>query len=81
MLLVLEFNIVIVIMRDVFEKVVKCKLGVIDFVIMQGLNFLYELGEDIEEDMVVYYVIFLDKVLVYNFLLYIICGLFCGLSR
>lgn len=62
MLLVLELNIVIVIMREVVKKVVKCKLGVIDFVIMQSFIFLYEVGDDIEEDMVVYYIIFLDKV-------------------
>lgn len=65
MLLVLELNIVMVIMREVIEKVVKCKLGVMDFVIMQGVIFLYEVGEDIEEDMVVYYRVFFDKVLEY----------------
>ncbi|XVF67762.1 hypothetical protein PTKIN_Ptkin10aG0148200 [Pterospermum kingtungense] len=50
-------------LREFVEKIVKAKLGMNFPVIMQGASILYEVGEDLEEDMVAIYGANLEKVL------------------
>ncbi|KAK8562976.1 hypothetical protein V6N12_011039 [Hibiscus sabdariffa] len=50
-------------LRDFIEKIVKGKLGMNFPVIMQGASILYEVGEDLEEDMVAIYAANLEKAL------------------
>ena len=49
-------------LRDFVEKIVKAKLGMNFPLIMQGASILYEVGEDLEEDMVAIYAANLEKV-------------------
>ncbi|XP_022747300.1 SUMO-activating enzyme subunit 2-like [Durio zibethinus] len=48
---------------DFVEKIVKAKLGMNFPLIMQGASILYEVGEDLEEDMVAIYAANLQKTL------------------
>ncbi|XVF45338.1 hypothetical protein PTKIN_Ptkin02bG0198000 [Pterospermum kingtungense] len=48
-------------LRDFVEKIVKAKLGMNFPLIMQGASILYEVGEDLEEDMVAIYAANLEK--------------------
>ncbi|TYH26277.1 hypothetical protein ES288_A03G238400v1 [Gossypium darwinii] len=50
-------------LRDFVEKIIKAKLGMNFPLIMQGASILYEVGEDLEEDMVVIYAANLEKAL------------------
>ncbi|KAK4742293.1 hypothetical protein SAY87_000294 [Trapa incisa] len=50
-------------LRDFVEKIVKAKLGMHSPIIMHGSALLYEVGDDLEEDMVVNYAANLEKVL------------------
>ncbi|XVE93688.1 hypothetical protein REPUB_Repub01dG0215700 [Reevesia pubescens] len=50
-------------LRDVVEKIVKAKLGMNFPLIMQGANILYEVGEDLDEDMIAIYAANLEKAL------------------
>ncbi|XVF01065.1 hypothetical protein REPUB_Repub04eG0055600 [Reevesia pubescens] len=50
-------------LRDFVEKIVKAKLGMNFPVIMLGASILYEVGEDLEEDMVAIYAANLEKAL------------------
>ncbi|XP_019165567.1 PREDICTED: SUMO-activating enzyme subunit 2-like isoform X1 [Ipomoea nil] len=50
-------------LRDFVEKIVKAKLGMNFPLVMHGAALLYEVGDDLEEDMVVNYTANLDKVL------------------
>ncbi|KAK6253714.1 hypothetical protein QUC31_015434 [Theobroma cacao] len=50
-------------LRDFVEKIVKAKLGMNFPLIMQGASILYEVGEDLEEDMVAIYAANLEKAL------------------
>ncbi|CAM6077753.1 unnamed protein product [Sphagnum tenellum] len=59
--LVLEVNTVTATMKDVIEKMLKRKLGIDSPVIMQGSSLLYEIGDDLEEDMAAYYASLLNK--------------------
>nr|KJB47539.1 hypothetical protein B456_008G030900 [Gossypium raimondii]KJB47541.1 hypothetical protein B456_008G030900 [Gossypium raimondii] len=49
-------------LRDFVEKIVKAKLGMNFPVIMSGASIIYEVGEDLEEDMVAIYAANLEKV-------------------
>ncbi|XP_022726530.1 SUMO-activating enzyme subunit 2-like isoform X4 [Durio zibethinus] len=59
----LEVNIHSSKLRDFVEKIVKAKLGMNFPLIMQGASILYEVGEDLEEDMVAIYAANLEKAL------------------
>ncbi|CAH1450285.1 unnamed protein product [Lactuca virosa] len=61
--LLLEVNTKRAKLRDVVEKVVTSKLGMNLPLISHGLNLLYEVGDDLEEDMVANYESNLEKVL------------------
>lgn len=50
-------------LRDIVEKIVKNKLGMNSPIIMHGSTLLYEVGDDLEEDMVANYEANLEKVL------------------
>ncbi|KAF8410551.1 hypothetical protein HHK36_003082 [Tetracentron sinense] len=50
-------------LRDFVEKIVKAKLGMNMPLIMHGSALLYEVGDDLEEDMVANYAANFDKVL------------------
>ncbi|XP_068320232.1 SUMO-activating enzyme subunit 2-like [Pyrus communis] len=50
-------------LRDVVEKIVRAKLGMGLPLIMHGSALLYEVGDDLDEDMVANYAANLDKVL------------------
>ncbi|KAB2603185.1 SUMO-activating enzyme subunit 2-like [Pyrus ussuriensis x Pyrus communis] len=50
-------------LRDVVEKIVRAKLGMSLPLIMHGSALLYEVGDDLDEDMVANYAANLDKVL------------------
>ncbi|OWM83883.1 hypothetical protein CDL15_Pgr004314 [Punica granatum] len=50
-------------LRDFVEKIVKAKLGMHSPIIMHGSALLYEVGDDLEEDMVANYAANLEKVL------------------
>ncbi|GAA0160122.1 ubiquitin-protein ligase [Lithospermum erythrorhizon] len=50
-------------LRDFVERIVKAKLGMNLPLIMHGSSLLYEVGDDLEEDMVANYSINLEKVL------------------
>lgn len=60
--LLLEVNTKRAKLRDVVEKVVTSKLGMNLPLISHGLNLLYEVGDDLEEDMVANYEANLEKV-------------------
>ena len=49
-------------LRDVVEKIVRAKLGMSLPLIMHGSALLYEVGDDLDEDMVANYAANLDKV-------------------
>ncbi|KAG8655910.1 hypothetical protein MANES_04G086600v8 [Manihot esculenta] len=50
-------------LRDFVEKIVKAKLGMNSPLIMHGSNLLYEVGDDLEDDMIANYTANLEKVL------------------
>ncbi|KAB2051228.1 hypothetical protein ES319_A12G041900v1 [Gossypium barbadense] len=50
-------------LRDFVEKIVKAKLGMNFPVIMSGASIIYEIGEDLEEDMVAIYAANLERAL------------------
>ncbi|KAF7810853.1 SUMO-activating enzyme subunit 2 [Senna tora] len=50
-------------LKDFVEKIVKAKLGMNFPIIMQGSALLYEVGDDLDEDMVANYAANLEKVL------------------
>ncbi|XP_073267520.1 SUMO-activating enzyme subunit 2 isoform X1 [Populus alba] len=50
-------------LRDFVEKIVKAKLGMNSPLIMCGAALLYEVGDDLEEDMIANYTANLEKVL------------------
>ncbi|GFZ14438.1 SUMO-activating enzyme 2 [Actinidia rufa] len=50
-------------LRDIVEKIVKAKLGMSCPLVMHGSALLYEVGDDLDKDMVVNYAANLDKVL------------------
>ncbi|OMO75590.1 hypothetical protein COLO4_25994 [Corchorus olitorius] len=50
-------------LRDFVEKIVKAKLGMNLPLIMQGASIIYEVGDDLEEDMVAIYAANLEKTL------------------
>ncbi|KAI8533033.1 hypothetical protein RHMOL_Rhmol11G0264700 [Rhododendron molle] len=50
-------------LRDFIEKIVKAKLGMSFPLVMHGPDLLYEVGDDLEEDMVANYEANLEKVL------------------
>ncbi|XP_044508066.1 SUMO-activating enzyme subunit 2-like isoform X2 [Mangifera indica] len=50
-------------LRDFVAKIVKAKLGMNFPLIMHGSNLLYEVGDDLDEDMVANYAANLEKVL------------------
>lgn len=60
--LFLEVNTSKMRLRDIVEKILKGKLSVNSPIIMQGSCLLYEVGEDLEENMVTQYNLNLDKV-------------------
>jgi ubiquitin-like 1-activating enzyme E1 B len=55
-------------LRDFVEKIVKAKLGMYFPLIMHGAALLYEVGDDLDEDMVANYAANLEKVYVYFFI-------------
>ncbi|KAA8536073.1 hypothetical protein F0562_028551 [Nyssa sinensis] len=61
--LLLEVNTYRSKLRDFVEKIVKAKLGMNFPLIMHGSALLYEVGDDLEEDMAANYAANLDKVL------------------
>ncbi|GAB2291786.1 SUMO-activating enzyme subunit 2 [Dionaea muscipula] len=61
--LTLEVNTSVTKLRDFVEKIVKAKLGMNFPLIMHGASLLYEVGDDLEEDMVANYEANLEKVL------------------
>ncbi|CAH9125867.1 unnamed protein product [Cuscuta epithymum] len=61
--LTLEINTHSTKLRDFVEKIVRAKLGMNLPLIMLGAALLYEVGDDLEEDMVANYTANLDKVL------------------
>ncbi|KAK3008156.1 hypothetical protein RJ639_015135 [Escallonia herrerae] len=50
-------------LRDIVEKIVKAKLGMCLPLVMHGSALLYEVGDDLDDDMVANYAANLDKVL------------------
>ncbi|XP_077247989.1 SUMO-activating enzyme subunit 2-like isoform X2 [Tasmannia lanceolata] len=50
-------------LRDFVEKIVKNKLGMYSPLIMHGSTLIYEVGDDLEEDIAINYALNLDKVL------------------
>ncbi|XP_042495451.1 SUMO-activating enzyme subunit 2-like isoform X2 [Macadamia integrifolia] len=62
-LLSLEVNTYHTKLRDFVEKIVKAKLGMNLPLIMNGSSLLYEVGDDLDEDMVANYEANLEKVL------------------
>ncbi|KAA8546008.1 hypothetical protein F0562_020541 [Nyssa sinensis] len=61
--LLLEVNTHRSMLRDFVEKIIKAKLGMNFPLIMHGSALLYEVGDDLEEDMAANYAANLDKVL------------------
>ncbi|XP_062176649.1 SUMO-activating enzyme subunit 2 isoform X2 [Alnus glutinosa] len=61
--LTLEINTHRAKLRDFVEKIVKAKLGMYFPLIMHGAALLYEVGDDLDEDMVANYAANLEKVL------------------
>lgn len=61
--LTLEINTHRAKLRDFVEKIVKAKLGMYFPLIMHGSGLLYEVGDDLDEDMVANYAANLEKVL------------------
>lgn len=61
--LILEVNTSQSKLRDFVEKIVKAKLGMSFPVLMHGSQILYEVGDDLEEDMIAIYSANLEKVL------------------
>jgi len=61
--LTLEINTHCAKLRDFVEKIVKAKLGMYFPLIMHGSALLYEVGDDLDEDMVANYAANLEKVL------------------
>ncbi|GMY05726.1 SUMO-activating enzyme subunit 2 [Fagus crenata] len=61
--LTLEINTHRAKLRDFVEKIVKAKLGMCFPLIMHGAALLYEVGDDLDEDMVANYAANLEKVL------------------
>ncbi|XP_059449396.1 SUMO-activating enzyme subunit 2 [Corylus avellana] len=61
--LTLEINTNRAKLRDFVEKIVKAKLGMYFPLIMHGAALLYEVGDDLDEDMVANYAANLEKVL------------------
>jgi uncharacterized protein (UPF0276 family) len=55
-------------LRDFVEKIVKAKLGMYFPLIMHGSALLYEVGDDLDEDMVANYAANLEKV--YSFFVF-----------
>jgi len=55
-------------LRDFVEKIVKAKLGMNSPLIMCGVALLYEVGDDLEEDMIANYTANLEKVFLALFL-------------
>lgn len=49
-------------MRDFVDKIVKAKLGMNFPLVMHGAALLYEVGDDLEKDMVANYAANLEKV-------------------
>ena len=50
---------------DFIEKIVKAKLGMSSPLIMHGSALLYEVGDDLDEDMAANYAANLDKVSIF----------------
>ncbi|ONK63716.1 uncharacterized protein A4U43_C07F18140 [Asparagus officinalis] len=61
--LLLEVNTSTSKLRDFVEKIVKNKLGMSSPLIMHGSNLIFEVGDDLEEDVAANYALNLDKVL------------------
>ncbi|KAJ0977559.1 hypothetical protein J5N97_013033 [Dioscorea zingiberensis] len=61
--LLLEINTHSSKLRDFIEKIVKNKLGMSSPLIMHGSTLIYEVGDDLEEDVAANYSLNLDKVL------------------
>ncbi|XP_058106067.1 SUMO-activating enzyme subunit 2 isoform X2 [Magnolia sinica] len=61
--LLLEINTQQSKLRDFVEKIVKNKLGMSSPLIMHGSNLIFEVGDDLEEDVAANYAANLDKVL------------------
>lgn len=62
--LLLEVNTRNTTLRDVVEKIVKVKLGMNLPMVMQGSTLIYEVGDDLEEDVAANYALNLDKVVI-----------------
>ncbi|URE25909.1 SUMO-activating enzyme subunit [Musa troglodytarum] len=62
--LLLEVNTRTSTLRDFVDKIVKNKLGMSFPLIMQGATLIFEVGDDLEEDVAANYALNLDKVLV-----------------
>lgn len=60
--LLLEINTHQAKLRDIVDKVVKAKLGMTLPLIMHGPALLYEVGDDLDDDMVANYAANLEKV-------------------
>ncbi|XP_077245386.1 SUMO-activating enzyme subunit 2-like [Tasmannia lanceolata] len=60
--LLLEVNTYRSKLRDFVEKIVKNKLGMYSPLIMHGSTLIYEVGDDLEEDMAANYALNLDKI-------------------
>lgn len=66
-------------LRDFIEKIVKAKLGMSFPLVMHGSTLLYEVGDDLEEDMVANYEANLEKVsMVHVIILYCLGLLWFG---
>ncbi|XP_074587542.1 SUMO-activating enzyme subunit 2-like [Curcuma longa] len=61
--LLLEVNTRTSTLRDVVEKIIKNKLGMNLPMVMQGTTLIYEVGDDLEEDVAANYALNLDKIL------------------
>lgn len=60
--LLLEINTYQAKLRDFVDKVVKAKLGMTLPIVMHGSALLYEVGDDLDDDMVANYAANLEKV-------------------
>ena len=75
--LLLEVNTSTSKLRDFVEKIVKNKLGMNFPLIMHGSNLIYEVGDDLEEDVAANYALNLDKVMTQSFNLFYLGLCFC----
>lgn len=64
--LLLEINTCSLKLKDFVEKIINKKLGIISPIIMHGSTLIFEVGDDLEEDIAANYALNLEKVKLVN---------------